>query len=62
MLNQYFTRRCVLSRLRAGLFGPHLERLADSLQQQGYSRACAPQHLKFGAWMSRQSWTPSRAR
>ncbi|MGB5830478.1 MAG: tyrosine-type recombinase/integrase [Thiohalocapsa sp.] len=58
MLDQYFTRRCVLSRLRAGLFGPYLEQLADSLQQRGYSRTwirtCLYASDKFGAWILRQ--------
>jgi len=58
MLDQYFTRRCVLNRLRAGLFGPYLEQLADSLQQQGYSRTwirtCLYASDKFGRWLSRQ--------
>jgi hypothetical protein len=58
MLSQYFTRRCVLSWLRAGLFGPYLEQLADSLHQQGYSRTeictCLYASDKFGRWMSRQ--------
>lgn len=58
MLDHYFSRRCVLSRLRAGLFGPYLEPLVDSLDQQGYSRSsictCLYASDKFGRWMSRQ--------
>jgi hypothetical protein len=40
------------------LFGPYLEQLADSLQQQGYSgtwiRTCLYASDKFGRWISRQ--------
>jgi hypothetical protein len=57
MLDHYFARRCALSRLRAGLFGPYLEPLADSLHRQGYSRnwirTCLYASDKFGRWMSR---------
>lgn len=61
MLDQYFSRRCVLNRLRAGLFGPYLETLVDSLDQQGYSHSsictCLYASDKFGQWMSRQGYS-----
>ena len=37
MLDQYFSRRSVLERLRTGLFGPYLNQLAGGLVEQGYS-------------------------
>lgn len=58
MLDQFFARRSVLNRLGAGLFGPYLEQLAGTLNQQGYSctsiRTCLYASDKFGRWMSRQ--------
>jgi integrase len=58
MLDQYFTRRLVLERLRTGLFGPYLEHLAGGLVEQGYShdwiRTCLYAGDKFGQWMTRR--------
>lgn len=57
MLDVLFTRRAVSERLRAGLFGPWLERFAEGLCKQGYSpngiRTFVYASDKFGRWMTR---------
>ncbi len=61
MLNQLYTRRHVLSRLRAGLFGLYLELLVDALYQQGHTLNTIRNHLyaydKFGQWMVQQGYS-----
>jgi integrase/recombinase XerD len=58
MLEQFFTQPKVLRRLREGVFGPYLPAFAESLQQEGYSKACIRRHLRaadhFGAWLTKQ--------
>jgi integrase/recombinase XerD len=47
-----------IQRYRSGLFGPYVERLAERLCQQGYSREQAQRHLltvdDFGRWLQRR--------
>ena len=38
MIEHYFSRTSVLTRLRYGLLGPYLDELVTTLQQQGYAR------------------------
>lgn len=58
MLDQLFTRGCVLRRLQSGLFGPWLRQLADTLHQQGYALGTIRNYLyasdKFGQWLGQQ--------
>lgn len=58
MIEQCFTRPSVITRLRLGPLGSHLDALAATLRQHGYApdsirrtlRACA----QFGQWLSQQ--------
>lgn len=55
-MDQYFSRRSVLERLRTGLFGPYLNQLAGGLVEHGYSHdwihTCLYASDKFGQWMT----------
>ena len=47
----------VISQLRQGLFGPHLDAFAQQLRDRGYNHAVAGLHLRligdFGRWVER---------
>ena len=55
MLEQFFSRPFVLNRLRTGLFGIHLEALANQLQQMGYASTTIRGYLdsydRYGRWL-----------
>ena len=46
MIEHYFSRTSVLTRLRHGLLGPYLDELATTLQQQGYTRDSIRHYLR----------------
>ena len=58
MLDDYFTRREILRRHRAGLFGAHLDTYTSMLAQQGYSPDTVRSHCYlfriFGQWLERR--------
>ena len=49
MLENYFSAPKTLTRLRAGLSGPHIDTFADALEQDGYSHSCALKYLRAAA-------------
>ena len=63
MLEQFFSRPSVLNRLRTGLFGTHLEALADQLQQMGYAPATIRGYLdsydRYGRWLVQHHYSAS---
>jgi site-specific recombinase XerD len=60
MIEHYFSRTSVLTRLRHGLLGPYLDELATTLQQQGYARDSIRHYLRacdqFGQWLTHQGY------
>ena len=46
MIEHYFSRTSVLTRLRHGLWGPYLDELATVLHQQGYARDSIRHYLR----------------
>src|SRR5262245_39160642 len=60
MIEHYFSRTSVLTRLRHGLLGPYLDELATTLQQQGYVRDSIRHYLRacdqFGQWLTHQGY------
>lgn len=46
MLEKYFSAPKTLTRLRAGLAGPHIDGFADALEQDGYSQGSAVRYLR----------------
>src|ERR1051325_1661917 len=58
MIEKFFTQPTTLSRLKSGLFGPHLPTVANALHQAGYSTGTIRLHLRaadhFGAWLLKQ--------
>ncbi len=65
MLEHFFARHSVCNRLRTGLFGLYLERLADQLQQIGYAPATIRNYLyscdRYGHWLAQQDYSVSDA-
>ena len=61
MIEHYFSRTSVLTRLRHGLLGPYLDELATALHQQGYARDSIRHYLRacdqFGRWLTQQGYT-----
>jgi integrase/recombinase XerD len=61
MIEHYFSRTSVLTRLRHGLLGPYLDELATALHQQGYARDSIRHYLRacdqFGRWLTHQGYT-----
>ena len=49
MLENYFSAPKTLTRLRAGLSGPHIDTFADALEQDGYSHGCVLRYLRAAA-------------
>jgi site-specific recombinase XerD len=49
MLDQYFSARKTLRRLRAGLSGPHIDTFADALMRDGYAPATVVRYLRAAA-------------
>ena len=60
MIEHYFSRTSVLTRLRYGLLGPYLDELVTTLQQQGYARDSIRHYLRacdqFGQWLTHQGY------
>ncbi len=46
MLENYFSAPKALTRLRAGLSGPHIDGFADALEHDGYSPGAAVRYLR----------------
>jgi integrase/recombinase XerD len=61
MLEHGFAQPSVITRLRHGPLGPHLETLATTLHQHGYARNSIRGYLRacyqFGQWLSQQGYT-----
>jgi site-specific recombinase XerD len=61
MLEHGFARPSVITRLRGGPLGPHLETLATTLHQRGYARNSIRGYLRacaqFGQWCTQQGYT-----
>ena len=61
MLEYGFARPSVITRLRRGPLGPHLETLATILYQHGYTRNSIRGYLRacaqFGRWLTQQGYT-----
>ena len=61
MLEYGFAQPSVITRLRHGPLGPHLETLATTLHQHGYARNSIRGYLRachqFGQWLSQQGHT-----
>ena len=61
MLEHGFARSSVITRLRRGPLGPHLETLATTLHQHGYARNSIRGYLRacaqFGRWLAQQGYT-----
>lgn len=61
MIEQYFSRTSVITRLRHGLLGPYLDDLATALHQQGYAWDSIRHYLRacdqFGRWLVQQGST-----
>lgn len=61
MLEHGFARPSVITRLRCGPLGPHLEALATTLHQHGYARNSIRGYLRacaqFGRWLTQQGYT-----
>jgi integrase/recombinase XerD len=59
MLENFFPRRAVAERLKAGLFGPHLDSFVVALCELGYARTTVRVRLRLldelGRWLARQS-------
>ena len=57
MLEDFFTRGRIIARHRAGLFGAHVDDLADDLNINGYARQSVRSAIVavrgFGRWMER---------
>jgi site-specific recombinase XerD len=60
MLEHGFARPSVITRLRGGPLGPHLETLATTLHQRGYARNSIRGYLRacaqFGRWLAQQGY------
>src|SRR5215831_19012419 len=58
MIEHGFTRTSVITRLRRGPLGPHLDALATTLHQHGYAPDSIRRTLRageqFGQWLARQ--------
>jgi site-specific recombinase XerD len=58
MIEKFFAQPKVLTRLRAGILGPHLPAVASSLHRAGYSVASIRRHVRaadhFGSWLGKQ--------
>jgi site-specific recombinase XerD len=59
VIEKFFTQPKTLSRLRSGVFGPHLPVLASTLDEAKYSSASIRRHLRaadhFGSWLQQQT-------
>jgi integrase/recombinase XerD len=57
MIEKFFTQPSTVSRLHAGLLGPHLSTMAEALQEAQYSTATIRLHLRaadrFGTWLQK---------
>jgi integrase/recombinase XerD len=60
MIEHYFSRTSVITRLRGGLLGSALDDLATALHQQGYARDSIRHSLhaceQFGQWLAQQGY------
>jgi hypothetical protein len=58
MIEHYFSRTSVITRLRHGLLGPSLDDLATARHQQGYAWDSIRHYLRacdqFGRWLAHQ--------
>jgi hypothetical protein len=56
MLEDFFTRTCVIARFRSGPLGPYLDDFATLLQQQGYHAESIRRYLsgcrQFEQWLT----------
>jgi integrase/recombinase XerD len=60
MIERYFSRTSIITRLRHGLLGPYLDDLATALHQQGYAWDSIRHYLRacdqFGRWLTQQGY------
>ena len=61
MLDDFFTRTCVITRLRSGPLGPYLDDFATLLHQQGYQGESIRRYLggcrQFSQWLTQHGQT-----
>ncbi len=59
MIDRFHLNPAELDRFRSGPLGPHLDRFASLLLEQGYSRQAGMQKMRLAAFLSR--WLEQKA-